>query len=55
MSTQLDENIHGVYISDPAQNGQIHGTRCSQILIFEFQLFSYHWDILKNLMSGIQI
>ena len=34
----LDENIHGILNINLAGNGQSHGVKYKQILIFEFQL-----------------
>ena len=39
ITTQSDENVHGIQLSDPAQNRQFHGIKLQQIWIFEFLLY----------------
>ena len=39
--TLLDENVHGIRFSNPAQNGQIHRNKYYQILILNFNYTSY--------------
>ena len=39
ITTQPDENIHGIQLGDPAQNRQFHEIKLLQIWIFEFLLY----------------